>query len=86
MEVNGSQATVTTSRNAVSATMYYSTDNELSYTNGTSANFSYTALSNSASNTNSFTFEIPSDTKRFYIVFKDENNYNTSTTLIELNR
>lgn len=86
VEVNGLQATAITSRNAVSATMYYSTDDKLSYQNGTSANFSFVPLDNSVSDSNTFTFTIPSEAKRFYIVFKDEKGYNTSTTLIELER
>lgn len=82
--VSGSTATVKTNRAAVSATMYYTTSDTLTYLNGTSAQFSYSAVSNSASNTDTFTFEIPSDAKKFYIVFADEHSYSTSTVLYDV--
>ncbi len=81
--ISGTTATVKTNRAAASATMYYTTSETLTY-QSTTAQFSYSAVSNSATNTDTFTFEIPSDAKKFYIVFADENNYSTSTVLYDV--
>jgi len=83
--VNGSTATATTDRAAVSATMYYTTAEEFTYNSSTGkANFSFTTVTTDAENTTSFTFEIPSDATKLYVVFTDADGNSTSTTLVDV--
>ncbi len=82
--VQESTITVNTSRNAKSATLYYTISDTLEYLNGRTPQFSFTAVSSILTDTDEFKFDIPSDAKKFYVVFKDENNYNTSTILYDL--
>ncbi len=84
-EQNGSSVTVNTNRNAVSAVLYYTTSETLTYVDkGTTATFSYTAVNASEANANAFTFTLPTDAKKYYITFKDEKNNNSSTVLYDV--
>ena len=82
--LSGNTVTVTTNRNAKSAALCYTTASALEYKNGTEALFSFSPVSSSAEDTNTFTFTLPPEAKKFYIAFTDEQGLYTSTILYDV--
>jgi hypothetical protein len=83
--VSESVTTVKTNRAAQSAIMYYTTSETLAYgNNGTKPLFKYNTVSSDSANTDTFSFNIPENAKKFYISFTDSNGNKSSTTLIDV--
>ena len=82
--LSGNTVTVTTNRNAKSAALCYTTASALEYKNGTEALFSFSPVSSSAEDTNTFTFTLPPEAKKFYIAFTDEQGLYASTILYDV--
>ena len=81
---NGNTVVATTDRAASKATLRYMTADELYFENGTKATYDVTTVTTSDTNTDTFTFTLPSDATMFYVTFTDENGNNTSTVLYDV--
>ncbi len=81
---NGNTVVATTDRAASKATLRYMTADELYFENGTKATYDVTTVTTSDSNTDTFTFTLPSDATMFYVTFEDSDGNHTSTVLYDV--
>lgn len=81
---NGNTVVATTDRAASKATLRYMTADELYFENGTTATYDVTTVTTSDTNTDTFTFTLPSDATMFYVTFEDSDGNHTSTVLYDV--
>ncbi len=86
VEQSGQNVTVTTNKNAVSATLYY-INSGLVYENTTTSSnptFNWTQIAAKEANVSTFTFTLPAGAQKYYIAFKDASGNISSTVLYDV--